>query len=165
MATTPGSRRGERTPGLEGETPNPAPLNPMQEPLGSYETSTTRTSDANDVNIRNTGTGRSAGNFGMARSSDRRGRGFGATFAIVAAVLLAAFLVALYMGATGSNVATGPGSTEAPVAQSTPGNTGNTGNPSDTTGSTTPAAPSQEEAPAAGGNATGTGTTPPATTP
>ena len=45
------------------------------------------------------------------------------------------------------------------MAQSTPGNTGN---PSDTTGSTTPAAPSQEEAPAAGVNATGTGTTPPA---
>jgi hypothetical protein len=135
-----------------------APLNPMQEPLGSMDRQIPRTSDDNDVNIAADGAGRSADNLGRTPGTLERGRGFTTTFAVVAAILVVALLVALYLGSGRSNQATAPADSQPPVAESTPGTTGATG---DTTGSTTPAAP-QETAPA-GGTGTGTGTTAPAT--
>lgn len=160
MATTPGSKRRDPRSTVSGELPpDPETLGTMQEPLGSTERPVYRTSDMNDLNISDNGTGRTAGNLGTTGRAERRGRGFTTTFAIVAAVLVAAFLVALYFGADRSvNEATAPTGTEAPVAETAPGTN------NDATSSTTPA-PSQESAPATGNTetgTTGTGTTAPA---
>ena len=164
MATTPGSKRRDTRTTSSGELPpDPETLGTMQEPLGSMDRPVHRTSDMNDLNISNNGASRTAGNLGTTGSAERRGRGFTATFAIVAAILVAAFLVALYFGAGRStNEASAPSGTQAPVAETAPGST------TDTTGSTS-TAPSQETAPATGTTGTGsttggtgTGTTAPA---
>lgn len=160
MATTPGSKRRDTRTTASGDLPpDPETLGTMQEPLGSMDRPVHRTSDMNDLNISDNGAGRTAGNLGTTGSAERRGRGFTATFAIVAAILVAAFLVALYFGADRStNEASAPSGTQAPVAETAPGST------TDTTGSTS--APSQETAPATGTGSTtggtGTGTTAPA---
>jgi len=153
MATTPGSKRRDTRTTTSGELPpDPETLGTMQEPLGSTERPIHRTSDMNDLNISDTGTGRTAGNLHTTGTTERRGRGFTATFAIVAAVLVAAFLIALYFGADRNvNEASAPSGTEAPVADTAPGGS------TDTTGSTS-TAPSQESAPATG--TTGTTTAP-----
>jgi hypothetical protein len=139
---SPGSRgRDNRT--ASGDPPrDEAPLGAMQEPLGSTERPVSRTSDENDVNL---GTRTTTSRTGTVD----RGRGFTTTFAIVAVVLLAAFLVALYLGSNGTNEATAPTGTQAPVAETSPAT------PDETTGSTTPATP--QDAPATGGSGTGTG--------
>jgi hypothetical protein len=124
MAMSPGSRRRGEEP--EDQSPD-APLNPMQEPLGSMDRPVPRTSDDNDVNLASDGVGRRAGNLDRTDTAAARGRGFTTTFAIVAAVLVAAFLVALYLGSNRFN------DTQAPVADTTPG----TAPSGDTTGSTT----------------------------
>ena len=146
MAMSPGPRRRGTTSGDRPEDQTTeAPLTPMQEPLGSMDRPVPRTSDDNDVNIASNGVGRRAGNLDRTGTAPRGG-GFTTTFVIVAAILVAAFLVALYLG---SDRFYGP----QPVADTTPG----TG---DTTGSTVPVTPApvtpQETAPAGGG------TTPPA---
>ena len=144
MAISPGPRRGATD---ETNTPR---LDPMQEPIDSLDRPGYRTSDDNDVNLDSTGTHRVAGNLGTTGTPERRG-GFTATFAIIAAELLIAFLVAIWFGAERSNVATAP-TTTPPVADNSTS--------SDTTGSTTPV-PSQEPAPppAPATDATGTGST------
>ena len=152
MATSPGSRRSDTRNTVSGD-PDPTPLNPMQEPLGSMERPISRTSDDNDVNLSSDGTRRTAGNLGTTGKRGR-GRGFTTTFAIIAAVLVAAFLIALYLGSDRTNEATAPTTTPPPVAEA-PATT------DDTTGSTT-TAPSQESAPATGTTGTGSGTTAPA---
>ncbi|MCA3572575.1 MAG: hypothetical protein IOC86_01570 [Aestuariivirga sp.] len=140
MAMSPGSRR--------PDAPlNPAEGNPMQEPLGSMDRPIPRTSDDNDMNLASNGAGRRAGNLGRTGSAGARGRGFTTTFAVVAAILVAAFLVALYLGSERYNQATAPSDSQAPVADTTPG----AAPAGDTTGSTTPAAPGS-----------GTGAPPPA---
>lgn len=160
MATTPRGTRSGVTGSDERDT-----LNPMQEPLGSMDRPGPRTSDINEVNLPPGETVRRTGNLGTTNTpgtsstTSRNGRGFGSTFVIAAAVLVVAFLIALYLGSNRSNVATVP-SAQPPVAETTPN--GTTG---DQTGSTT--APSQQEAPApqqsapgtgdAGGTGTGTG--------
>ena len=99
MAMSPGSRRRDNRTTFPMTTQDPAPLSAMQEPLGSMDRPIPRTSDDNDVNISSSGTGRSAGNLGTHRPSTRaRAAGFTTTFAIIAAVLVAAFLIALYVG-------------------------------------------------------------------
>ncbi len=169
MAITPGSRqRGTRT-DITGNEDRDT-LNTMQEPLGSMDRPGPRSSDINELNLPPGETVRRTGNLGTASDpaattttgrSARSGRSFTATFAIAAAVLLAAFLIAIYMGSNRSDIAT-TGGMQAPVADSATGTSG------DTTGSTT--APSQQQtAPGAGdagGNATGgTGTTTPPANP
>ena len=154
MAMSPGSRQR----GTSSDAPvNPSQVNPMQEPVGPMGDPIPRTSDDNDVNIASNGVGRRAGNLGRTDTAAARGRGFTTTFAIVAAILVAAFLVALYLGSSRYNTATSPSDSQAPVADTTPG----TAPGGDTTGSTTPAEP-QDNAPAGTGTGTGTGTTPPA---
>jgi hypothetical protein len=152
MTMSPGSRRRD-TRTVPGDQPqDPASLDPMQEPLGSMEWPISRTSDGNDVNL---ATGRTTDTRNTVMRD--RGRGFTTTFAIVAAVLVAAFLVALYLGSDRMNQATAPVDSQAPVADSAPGTT------NDTTGSTTAPAEPQETAPApATGTNTGGGTTAPA---
>lgn len=154
MAMSPSSKGRDNRTTVAGEHPDDtAPLGAMQEPLGSVERPFPRTSDDNDVNLSSSDrTGRTYTSGPVTRD---RGRGFTTTFAIVAAVLLAAFLVALYMGADRTNEATAPTTTQAPVADSAPGTA------DDTTGSTTPAEP-QNTAPETGNTGTGTGTTAPA---
>lgn len=140
MAMTPGSRRRDTRTTVSGEEPqDTAPLNPMQEPLGSMDRPTPRTSDDNDLNISTNGAGRSAGNLGRTGTTERGRSGFATTFAIVAAILVVAFLVALYVNSDRANVATTPSTS------------------SDTTGSTTPATP-----PATAPDTTGGSTTAPA---
>jgi hypothetical protein len=122
----------------------------MQEPLDPMDRPISRTSDDNDVNLAHTESARTA------NAMDRRsGRGFTTTFAIVAAVLLAAFLVALYLGAERTNTATAPSDNVPPVADTAPAT------PDDATGSTTTVQPAQpdadqpaETAPAPGGATT-----------
>lgn len=147
MATTPGSRpRGTRS-GLSGDDTRD-PLNPMQEPLGSMDRPMPATSDINEVNLPPGETVRRTGNLGTTNAprasttTTREGRSFTATFAIAAVVLLVAFLIALYLGNSGSNVATAPSATT-------------TG---DQTGSTT-TAPIQQTAPGTGDAGNGTGGT------
>lgn len=167
MATTP-RQRGTRT-DITGDDERDT-LTPMQEPLGSMDNPGSRTSSINEVNLPPGETVRRTGNLGTVNtpgtsstsstSAARSGsRSFTATFAIAAVVLLAAFLIAIYLGSNRSDVAT-TGTTQAPVADS---NTGASGS-SDTTGSTT-VAPSQQTAPGtgdAGGTTTGGTATPPA---
>lgn len=153
MATTPGSRRRE-TSGSDRDT-----LNPMQEPIGSMDNPGSRTSDINEVNLPPGETVRRTGNLGSTnspRASTGRSRSFTTTLLIAAAVLLAAFLVAIYLGNNRSDIATGGGDTQAPIADN------ENGAGSDATGSTTP--PPQQTAPGTGDadTTTGTGTTPPA---
>jgi hypothetical protein len=145
MAITPGSRR--RDTQSTGDQPrDTVPLGTMHEPMDPMGRPISRTGDDNDVNLTSTESGRPA-------AMDRRsGRGFTATFAIVAAVLLAAFLVALYLGAGGTNTATAPRDSVPPVADTAPAN------PDDATGSTTTVQPIEPEpaqpletAPAPGG--------------
>ena len=162
MATTPGSRRRETRTDITGEDRDT--LNPMQEPLGSMDNPGSRTSNINEVNLPPGETVRRTGNLGTANTprastTERSGRSFTATFAIAAVVLLAAFLIALYMGSNRSEVATTNG-TQSPIADTT--NNGGTTN--DATGSTT--APSQQTAPGTGDAGTGnTGTTTPPANP
>lgn len=139
MALSPGSRR--RDPNLPSGEPlrDETTLNPMQEPLGSMERPIPRTSDENDVNL---GAGSGRRSTSTMPDSETRGRGFTATFAIIAAVLAAAFLIALYMGTDNrSNI---------PVAGTSQGTT------DDATGSTSPPPP----APDTTGNATKAPATP-----
>lgn len=145
MAMTPGSRRRDTRTTVSGEEPqDTAPLNPMQEPLGSMDRPTPRTSDDNDLNISTNGAGRSAGNLGRTGTTERGRSGFATTFAIVAAILVVAFLVALYVNSDRANVATTPSTS------------------SDTTGSTTPATPPATAPDTTGDTATGGSTTAPA---
>jgi len=152
MATTPGSRR--RDTDITGD--DRSTLNPMQQPLGSMDLPGSRTADNNEVNMRPGETVRGTGNLGVnaARTTTaaRTGRGFTGTFLVVAVVLVAAFLIALYFGNSHTNIATGNGTGQAPIANSTSGST------TDTTGSTT--VPVQPIAPAGSGTTTG-GTTAP----
>ncbi len=142
MAISPGSRRGPTT----GNEPHDPALNPMQEPLGSMDRPIPRACDNNDVNLAGDGTRGTSYTSATTSRGDTRSRSFTTTFAIVAAVLVAAFLVALYLGSEGRNQATAPTGTQAPVADSAPGTA------DDTTGSTTPAQPPQD-----GYTGTGTG--------
>jgi hypothetical protein len=152
MAMSPGSRQRDTRTASGGQPEDPA-LNPMQEPLGSTDRPVPRTSDDNDVNLAREGTGYISTTRSAARDP---GRGFTTTFAIVAAVLVAAFLVALYFGSERSDLATAPDA-QPPVADTAPGTA------DDTTGSTTTPAAPQESAPATGGGTgTGGGTTAPA---
>lgn len=159
MAISPGSKQRDTRTTVPSDQPlDPASLNPMQEPLGSMDRPIHRSSDDNDVNLSSRGTGRTAGNLGTTGTAEQRRSGFTTIIAIVAVVLLAAFLVTLYLNTDRNNVATTPAETQAPVAGSGPDTTG------DTTGSTTPPippAPAQDTAPATG--STGSGTTAPAT--
>jgi hypothetical protein len=118
----------------------------MQEPVDPMERPIPRTSDTSDVNLTRTETGRTAATTPVDR---RAGRGFTTTFAIVAVVLLAAFLVAIYFGAERTSFVTTPSDTVPPVADTAPAT------PGDATGSTT----TVEPAPAPEGTATGAGTT------
>lgn len=143
MATTPGTRRrptGTVTAGDDRDL-----IDPMQEPLGSMDRPAPR---LDDLNLTPSGTVRRPGEPGYA-APPRAGGSATSTFAIVAAILVAAFLVALYLGNNRSKVATGPGTTQAPIADSTGGTTGN-----DTTGSTTTPPPEagsgSPDAPASG---------------
>ena len=149
MALSPGSRRRDTT--TSGDQPRDPALDPMQEPIGSMDRPISRTSDDNDVNL---GTSTSSRSYGTGASRER-GRGLTTTFAIVAAVLVAAFLVALYLGSDRGNQATAPIDTQAPVADTAPGTA------DDTTGSTTTPAAPQDAAPAEG-TGTGGGSTAPA---
>jgi len=163
MATTPGSRRRETRTDITGDDRDT--LTPMQEPLGSMDTPGSRTSDYNEVNLPPGETVRRTGNLGTTNSpraatSERAGRSFTSTFAIAAIVLVAAFLIALYMGNNRSDVATTTGS-QSPISDTTNSGTNST----DTTGSTT--TPSQQTAPGTGDASNTTGgnagtTTPPA---
>jgi hypothetical protein len=139
MAMSPDPRRRDTRNTPPGEQPrDPAPLGNMQEPLGTTGRPVSRTSDDNDVNLANTRTGRTNGITGTTDGADRRaGRGFTTTFAVIAAVLLAAFLVALYLGAEGTNLVTAPTEPVAPVADAPPAT------PGDATGSTTPVEPTE----------------------
>ena len=156
MATTPGSRRRETRTDITGQDRDT--LYPMQEPLGSMDRPGIRTSETNEMNLPPDKTVRRTGNLGVT-GAERGGRGFTATFAIAAVVLIAAFLIALYIGNSYRDVATTNG-TQSPIADTT-----NNGTTNDTTGSTT--TPSQQTAPGTGdannttGGTTGT-TTPPA---
>lgn len=161
MASTPGSGRRETGMGIAGDDRDT--LTPMQHPLGSMDAPGSRTSDFNEVNLEPGETVRRTGNLGTANATragtaERSGRSFTATFAIAAVVLLAAFLIALYIGSNHSDVATTNG-TQSPIADTTNGGPG-----SDTTGSTT--TPSQQTAPGTGDAGTIPGnsgtTTPPA---
>jgi hypothetical protein len=146
MAITPGSRRRDPRTTVPGEQPQDhVPLGTMHEPLDPMGRPISRTSDDNDVNLTTAETGRT--------TADRSaGRGFTTTFAIIAVVLLAAFLVALYLGAEGTNTVTAPSDTVPPVADTAPAT------PGDATGSVTPVQPvgpepvqPVEPAPAPGG--------------
>jgi hypothetical protein len=155
MATTPGSRRRDTRTDITGDDRDT--LTPMQEPLGSIDTPGSRTSDYNEVNLPPGETVRRTGNLGTTNSpraatSERAGRSFTSTFAIAVIVLVAAFLIALYMVNTGS---------QSPISDTTNSGTNST----DTTGSTT--TPSQQTAPGTGDASNTTGgnagtTTPPA---
>lgn len=171
MAITPQTpRRGARTDTDITGNDERDTLNTMQEPLGSMDRPVSGTSDINEVNLPPGETVRRTGNLGRSNTpgastssdvSNRGGRSFTATFAIAAIVLLAAFLIAIYLGSNRSDVATTTGTTQAPVADSTTGTTNGT-TPNDTTGSTT-VAPSQQTAPGtsdAGDTTTGGGTAP-----
>jgi hypothetical protein len=133
----------------------------MQDPLPPEDRAGYRTSDDNDVNI--------ADNRTTTRAP-AAGRGFATTFIIAAAVLVVAFLVAVYFGSTGTNEATGPTGVDVPVAGSTPDateSTGTTASGSGTAGSTDPNAvdtTGSTTTPPAAGTETGigTGTTAPA---
>ena len=139
MAITPGSQRRDTQTTLPGDQPGyQSPLGAMQEPLDPMDRPISRTSDDNDVNLTHTETGRTTA------MDQRTGRGFTTMFAIVAAVLLAAFLVALYLGAEGTNTATAPSGTVPPVADTAPAT------PDDATGTTTTVQP-VDPAPAPGG--------------
>lgn len=153
MAISPGSRRRDtRTAASGSETPSP--LTNMQEPLDEPERTVSRTSDDNDLNLNREGTHRHAGNLDTTYTA-RDGRNFTTTFVIAAIVLVAAFLVALYLGSNRSNVATNP-APQAPVAQTAPGAAGGS---NDATGSTTTPRP-QQTAPGTGDAGTAGGTTP-----
>lgn len=158
MATTPGTKRRETRTGMVGDDRDL--IDPMQEPLGSMDRPVPRGSDIDDLNLSQTDTVRRPGDPGYTatpRTVAGRSGSATSTFAIVAVILLAAFLVALYLGSNRSQVATGVGTTQAPVADSTGGTTG-----TDTTGSTTTAPPPPEagsgnaDAPASGTTTTTT---------
>lgn len=154
MAITPGSRRNDPRTTVPGDLPpDRTHLGASQEPLDPMDRPITRTSDDNDVNL----TGRTTGTSGLDR---RTGRGFTTTFAIIAVMLLAAFLVAMYFGADGTNTATAPRDTLPPVADTAPGNPPATTD--DATGSTTivepaPAPDGMAPAPAPAPEGTATG--------
>lgn len=153
MAISPGSRRRDTRTTATGSE-DPAPLTNMQEPLDPSERPIHRTSDDNDVNLNREGTHREAGNLRTTYST-RNGRSFTTTFVIAAIVLVAAFLVALYLGSTRTNVATNP-TPQAPVADTSP-NAPSTTN--DATGSTTTPQP-QQTAPGTGDAGSGGSTAP-----
>lgn len=165
---TPGSRRRDGRSELgddDGRVPltaaSSAPLTNMQEPLGSMDRPGSSRADENDLNISSDGVTRRTGNLGRTETASTAARGsrsFTTTFAIAAVVLVAAFLIALWLGNNRSDVATAPPANQPPLADSTQPGTG----ANDTTGST---APIQQTAPGtgdAGGTATGTGAGTPA---
>ncbi|MFN4140860.1 hypothetical protein [Aestuariivirga sp.] len=158
MATTPSPGRHDpsRNP-LAGEpSADPTPMGSMQDPLPPVDRAGYRTSDDNDVNLRDDRV--------SSRTTAGAGRGFATTFIIAAAVLVVAFLVALYFGSSGTNVATNPADVDVPVAGSTPDateSTGTTASGSGTAGSTDPNAvdtTGSTTTPPASGTETGTGT-------
>ncbi|WP_421696067.1 hypothetical protein [Aestuariivirga sp.] len=160
-STTPGSRQRSSRPEFAGDdervpltAASSSPLTNMQEPLGSMDRPVPR-NDENDLNLNQDGVTRRAGNLGRTETvgAERGGRSFTTTFAIAAVVLVAAFLIALWLSSNRTDVATAPAGTEAPIADTTAPGTAN-----DTTGSTT--APIQQTAPGTGD--AGTGTTAPA---
>lgn len=154
MAISPGSRHRD-TQGTSSGIDNPAPLGSMADPSDRPETPVSRTSEDNDLNLKRDTTHRQTRSFGSTYAT-REGWSFTTTFAIAAIVLVAAFLVAFYLGSNRTNVATTP-IPQAPVADSAPG-TATGGN--DATGSTTAPQP-QRTAPGTGDAGTG-GTTAPA---
>ncbi|MFO1132906.1 MAG: hypothetical protein U1E16_12960 [Hyphomicrobiales bacterium] len=163
MATTPGTRRREARTGAGDDRDL---IDPTQEPLGSTERPLPRGSDIDDLNLAHSEAVRRPGDpdlAAMPRSVAGRSSGSATSiFAIVAVILVAAFLVALYLGSNRSNVATGVGTTQAPIADSTGGSATGT----DTTGSTTTPPPPPESAPASGNaNAPASGTTTPPANP
>jgi hypothetical protein len=83
-------------------------------------------------------------------SPEREGRGFGTTFAIAAAVLVVAFLIAMYLG-SGSDNRTAV-DTQAPVTEQAPAPTGST-TEAPATGTT------QQDTSGTAGNTNSTGTT------
>ena len=137
---TTGSRPRDTHPDFAGDdervpltAASSSPLTNLQEPLGSMERPAPRSSE-NDLNIPRDGRRERVD----LASAGRGSRSFTATFAIAAAVLLAAFLIALWLGSNRTDVATAPagdttGSTTAPLQQTAPG-TGDAG-----TGAGTPA--------------------------
>lgn len=157
MATTPGPRR-RASAGIRDDDDRDT-LTPMQEPLGSLDRPGSRTSDINEVNLPPGETVRHTGNLSTTNSPPpetvaRGGRGFVSTFAIVAVMLLAAFLIASYLlGTTRDDIATGTGTTNPPIADSNSVKTSD-----DATGSTTAPAPQT----AAGTGDSSGATTPPA---
>lgn len=127
MATSPDpKRRDDRLTASTDRPRHPAPLGATQEPLAAKD------------RLDSDSPGRTSPGAMQPRE---QGRGLTATFAVLAAVLLVVFLVALYMGAEGTNQATAPSGTQAPVADPAPGT------PDDATGSTIPVEP-QDTAPA-----------------
>lgn len=154
MAISPGPRRRDtRTTGTGSE--DPSPMGTMQEPVDTTDPRTPRTSDETDLNLNREGTHRRTGNLGTAYSA-RDGRSFTTTFVIAAVVLVVAFIVALYLGNSRTNVATNP-VPQAPVADTSPGTAGGS---NDTTGSTT--TPQQQQTAPGTGDAGTSGTTAPA---
>ena len=123
------NRRDTRT-GAAVSPETAVPLGAMQEPLGSMERPVLDTAETvdgpayRDPSLRETSV------------PARTDRGFTTTFALAAVVLLVAFMVALYLGSSGSDVTTTATDTTAPVTETAPAIPGN-GDSTDTTGSTT----------------------------
>lgn len=129
MATTPArnTRRDPQTGRVTTDMEAEVPLGGMQEPMGTMDRPVDPTIERrDDLNIRNTS---------MAPRSER---GFGTTFAIAAAVLLVAFLVALYLGMSGPDNTSAPDiSGQSSIPETTP-SAGNQTTGSDTTTTTLP---------------------------
>lgn len=151
MAITPGSRRQDTRLGSDEQQ---APLGTRQDPTDPLERPLPRTGSESDLNLSRDGTTRRTGSPASAYAA-RDGRSFTTTFVIAAIVLVAAFLIALYVGSSRTNVATNP--VNPPVAETVPSPAAP---PSDATGSTTTP---QQTAPGTGdAGSGGTGTTAPA---
>lgn len=150
MATNPArnTRRDPQTGRVTSDMEAEVPLGGMQEPLGTMDSPVDSvTGRRENVNMRDTSI------------APRSGRGFGATFAIAAAVLLVAFLVALYLGMSGPDNTSAPDTdAQSSTSETTPG-ASNQATGSDTT--TTPPAPTDTTggAPAPDGATGTTGTT------
>jgi hypothetical protein len=126
------------------------PLGTVERPLGSMQRPVDPIDERrDDVNIRN-----------PVPEARRVDRGFTGTFAIAAIVLLVAFLVALYLGMSGNDVATTTPADQAPVTETQPETTGQAPAPDAAEPATPPAGETTGEAPApAPAPDTGTGTT------
>lgn len=149
MATTPGPRRRETRTDVTGD--DRVTVNPMQVPPGSMDRPGLRTNDINESNLPPGDKVGPSGNRGTAPrnpSVERGGRSFSATFVIAGAVLVAAFLIALYIGNNQSDVAT-INSTQSPIADTT-----NSDRTIDTTGSTSTPLPQTPPGTSDAGNTT-----------